>query len=104
MVNVTGRPDSRKKARHPCSEEVRISWEDRLGDTKFARARCLDVSEHGLALQLVEPIQVCSYVNIRADKLKLAGRAAVRYCRRVGGKFFVGLEFSAGLKYCCDDR
>jgi hypothetical protein len=68
---------------------------------KYAVAKCLDVSEHGIAIEVVEPVIVRSFVTLRSEHLKLAGRAGVRYCRRSGGKYLVGLEFAAGLK-CID--
>jgi hypothetical protein len=92
------RVNTRRFHRFPYNDLVRVSWQDRLGQVKYANAKCLDVSEQGISVELVEPVELRSYVSLRSDKLKLAGTAAVRYCQRKAGKYMIGLEFSAGLK------
>lgn len=92
------RPNSRRSQRFSYGERVRLSWHDSQGQVKYAHAKCLDVSDSGMAIELLEPVEVRSYVSLKADALKLAGSAAVRYCRRYAGKYFIGLEFSAGLR------
>lgn len=90
--------NTRRHRRVRCREAIRLSWRDPRGDVKYANAKCLDVSEQGISVELVEPVEVRSYVSLQSEKLKLAGTAAVRYCRRYAGKYLVGLEFSAGMR------
>jgi hypothetical protein len=74
-------------------------WKDSNGGDKFANARTLNISEVGMRIEVPEPLQQCSYVTLRCDKLKLNGRASVRTCQRKGTRYLVGLEFSIGMKW-----
>jgi len=92
------RVNTRHFERFRCDEMICVSWEDPLGQVKYSSAKCLGVSERGISLELVEPVEPRSYVSVKSEKLKLAGTAAVRFCKRKAGKYNVGLEFTAGLK------
>jgi hypothetical protein len=70
-----------------------------MGEQKFAYAQILDVSESGMRVELREALARQSYVSLRADQIGLQGSASIRSCVKKGGKFFVGLEFSGGLKW-----
>ncbi len=76
---------------------VRLSWQV-SGNVKFARGRCVDLSESGMRVEVPEAIEVRSYVTVSAEKIRLSANASVRHCVRNGGKFVVGLEFSTPLK------
>ena len=89
----------RRHERTDQSETVQVMWKDREGGDKFANARTLNVSEVGMLIEVPEPLQERSYVNLRCDKLKLNGRASVRSCQRKGSRYQVGLEFSVGMKW-----
>ena len=92
------RMNSRRFDRFPHNEAIRVCWHDRLGQVKYTNAKCINISEAGISVEVAEPIELQSYVSLKSDKLKLAGTAAVRYCRRNAGKYIIGMEFSAGLK------
>lgn len=92
------RINTRREGRLSCQDRIRICWRDPRGDVRYATAKCLNISERGISVELVEAVEVCSYVSLQSEKLDLAGTAAVRYCRRKAGKYLVGLEFSAGLR------
>jgi hypothetical protein len=78
---------------------VRISWEDAYGLRKYAQARCLDVSEDGLLIEVPEPIPLHSTVSLRAEAIKLAGSGTVKHVTRRGTKVvLVGLELSHALR------
>jgi len=89
------RRDERKSA----TEMVELTWKDRSGQEKFAKARSLDISELGMRIEVPEPLEKQAYVTLRSDALSLHGRASVRSCTRQGTKYLVGLEFSGGLKW-----
>lgn len=89
--------DLRRHTRIEFPGIVRLSWQVN-GQVKFARGRCLDLSESGMRVEVPEAIAVRSYVTVSAEKIKLSANASVRHCGRKGGKFLVGLEFSAPLK------
>jgi hypothetical protein len=80
-------------------------WRDARGETKFALARAVDISEHGMRLQMPEAPPLHSYVTLRATKLGLLGNASVRYClRSTPLKYAVGTEFTAGLEWSETNR
>src|SRR4051794_18903307 len=93
------RMNTRRFDRFASTEWIRVSWRDRFGQVKYAKAKCIDVSQHGISVELVEPVELQSYVSLQSDKLKLAGTAAVRHCERKAGKYIIGMEFSAGMKW-----
>ncbi len=75
-----------------------MSWQDRSGQPKYSLARTIDVSKDGIAVELAEPVEIRSFVQLQCENLKLTGPAAVRNCDRRYGKYRVGLEFTGGLK------
>ena len=86
-----------KRSKHITT--VRLSWQDRFGNEKFAHARSFDISESGLRIEVPEAVPLQSYVTLQAQQLGIQGRASVRFCARVGGKYVLGLEFTAGLRW-----
>lgn len=77
---------------------VRISWEDERGLAKYANAKCLDVSEEGLRIEMTERIPVLSRLLFRADQINLGGSASVRHVASRGCKYVLGLNLSQALK------
>jgi hypothetical protein len=96
---MTSKGTLRRHERNEQSAVVQIMWKDRNGADKYANARTLDISESGMRIEVPEPLQERSYVTLRADKLKLNGTASVRTCIRKGTRYWVGLEFSVGMKW-----
>ena len=88
--------DSRREVRHAIEGNVNIMWADSTGREKVMVAQVLNVSVHGLQLQLTErlPVQTSLYCN--APKIGISGRGVVRYCNMRQGKYLIGLEFSNG--------
>lgn len=77
--------------------DIVVTWDDPAGGVHYATARCVDISEQGVSLQLHQSIPARCFVSFRIDRLKLAGRATVRHCAKRGAYFRIGLEFSGGL-------
>jgi len=90
--------DRRREARVQRGAEVRLSWDDGRGETKYAVTKTYDLSRSGIKVQLMESIDRGAFVRVQADTLGLSGTAVVRNCTRKGGKFWIGLEFSGGTK------
>jgi hypothetical protein len=86
--------DNRQHHRVPYCGAARISWEDEHGLTKFAHAKCIDVSEGGLRIEVGEPIPVRSQISLRADRINLSGSATVRNIGWRGCKYILGLNLS----------
>lgn len=76
-----------------------VTWTDRTGHPKHVTGKILDCSEHGMCLELPESIQDRTQLFLRAEKEKLVGGASVRYCRRSGARFTVGVEFNQGVRW-----
>jgi hypothetical protein len=90
--------NARRTERMLAKDQVTLSWEDNLGEPRFALVYCVNVSMHGIAIRFREPMTVRSYVRVRSEKLKLSGSASVKYCIRRNAWYQIGLEFTSGLK------
>jgi hypothetical protein len=82
----------RRNRRIPQAQPVRIAWEDR-GEHLFAIARCIDISEQGMRIELAPPVSRGARIMIAAESIKFAGSASVRYVGRTGCKSVLGVEF-----------
>src|SRR5579862_399169 len=88
------RGGARREERHPLNIVLQISWLSASGESCATRATCRDVSPRGAMVECSEPIAVRSSVYLSAPSHGLMGNATVRYCRRKGMKFTIGLEFT----------
>jgi hypothetical protein len=89
--------DLRRHSRRSLPGMIRISWQDTRGQDKFATGRMFDVSESGVRLEVPEPIAPQTRVNVRCEKLNLAGSGLVRHCTRNGAKYIIGVALSSQL-------
>jgi hypothetical protein len=94
-MRVQNTEDVRSGERRPFQSVVQISWQNRSGEMKTIRAKCLDLSDQGARIECEQPIDFHTNVYLRAPAHGLMGNATVRYCRRSGMKHFVGLLFSS---------
>src|SRR5262245_4108927 len=95
------RNDTRRHERIPAGSLVKIRWLGTAGESHFAKAKVLNWSEHGLCLELAEPIQLRCYVTLDAPELyhgEWSAGGAVRHCTSKGAKYVVGVELAAGAK------
>jgi hypothetical protein len=90
--------DHRRHQRIPYLGAVRISWEDERGVARYAKAKCLDVSEEGLRIEVEDPIPVRSTISLREERIKVGGSATVRYTAWHGVKHVLGLNLSETLE------
>jgi len=95
--------DGRRHDRVSYHGPVEVVWQDSRGQEKFASTKCLNISESGMELECPEPIELRSYVVLRANRIKFVGTASVRHCTRYAGRFHVGFEFSAPNKSVVSD-
>jgi hypothetical protein len=91
--------DLRRHQRIPFLGPLHIAWEEDYGSPKYARGKCLDVSEGGLRIEVevFEPIPVRSRVSLRADRINLHASGTVKHAARRGSTYIVGLELSQAL-------
>jgi hypothetical protein len=85
--------NNRRQRRIPYVAPIRISWEDH-GIQRFATARCIDLCENGLRVEVTQPIQAGTRLQLGADRIKLRGGASVRRMERSGSKYLLGLELT----------
>jgi len=78
------RRDIRRHERIPCTLPVRLSWADERGGEHYARGKCRDISPDGLRIETSEAIPAQSFVNVRVERVDVAGSGRVRYLRRAG--------------------
>jgi hypothetical protein len=86
--------EARREERFPLKCAIRISWQRATGESCTARATCREVSVHGALVECGEPLVARSSVYLSATSYGLMGNATVRYCRRQGMKYAIGLEFT----------
>jgi len=86
--------DHRLHTRVPYCGPARISWEDERGLTRFAHAKCIDVSREGMRIESSEPIPLLSRLSLRADRINVSGSATVRNVAWRGCKYILGVNLS----------
>ena len=91
--------DFRRRPRATLPGLVKLLWQDAGGGHRTAKARCLNISEMGMRIELHSPIPERQYIRVESGEYGLLGRASVRYCTREGIKWVAGLEFSNGMKW-----
>ena len=88
------RKDHRLHHRVPYCGPARIAWDDERGLTRFANAKCIDVSQGGLRIEAAEPIPLLSRLSLRVDRINISGSATVRNVAWRGCKYILGLNLS----------
>ena len=73
-----------------------VSWLDKTGKMRNTRTQALNISSKGMAIQLPEAVMPL-LVRFESERFKVKGAGNVRFCRRIGAKYIVGLEFTEGL-------
>jgi hypothetical protein len=89
--------DLRRDERIPCTLAVRLAWTTD-GSDRYARGKCRDISTAGLRVETKETIPAQGYVNLRVEKMDVAGSARVRYIRRSTVGYVVGLELNQKVR------
>ena len=90
--------DGRRHRRVPYIGPIRLSWEDERGQPKFVQAKCVDISESGLRVEVSQSIPVRTCLILRAERINLSGSATVRHSQRYGSKYILGIELSQSLQ------
>jgi c-di-GMP-related signal transduction protein len=93
---TTRKTNSRREVRHAVQGSINVMWEDSSGHQQATVAQLLNVSVHGVQLQLSQRLNVQNAVSCSAPKLGISGRGVVRYCNPKQGKYVIGLEFPNG--------
>ncbi len=90
--------ESRRRGRFSFRGKFEVRWTNEHGQTQFALAQCLDLSESGVRLECSRPIPDECCVSLRAERINAAGvtltaSALPRYCSKQNGKYVIGFEF-----------
>jgi hypothetical protein len=73
---------------------IRVSWEER-GEPRFAFAKCIDISEDGLRIEVPQAIVPAgASIQLAAERIKLAGAATVKHSVRRGARCLLGIELA----------
>ena len=81
--------------RFPVSFSVYLTWQDRAGLSRRVSARCLDLSPEGIRIEARDRLDTGTTLLVSSNEFGRMGLATVRYCRRDGMRFLVGLRFGA---------
>jgi PilZ domain len=82
----------------PFTGSVLLCWTDDRGQEHYGRGRCVDLSESGCALELMEPVPLRTNISMRLPEMDISTFASVRHVTRKGSKYSVGLEFSQPVR------
>ena len=85
------RPEKRYRVDFP----VFLTWQQKNGSIQRVSGRCVDLSPSGAKLETKDPIEPRTTIVVQSGQFGRMGMASIRYCRREGMKYSVGLEFSA---------
>ena len=89
--------EGRRHRRTPYAGPIRISWVEPSGSPRFALAKCIELSESGIRVEVPVNIPVRTSLTLNAERIKLAGSAAVRHVARSGARYILGLELSQAI-------
>jgi hypothetical protein len=95
--DIVSSKDSRRHRRIPFIGSIQIGWEA-SGQARFARGKCIDISESGVRMEVPVPVPMRANVSIHAEKIRLNGSATVRHVERYGSKYILGIEMSQVLQ------
>lgn len=89
----------RRGSRTACDISVTISWTEEEGNRdRYLLGKCVEISETGLRIELLQPIPYLTYVTLRIAGMNLATSARVRHSRTRGLKATMGLELSQPIR------
>jgi hypothetical protein len=86
------RINRRKEPRIPVTSDFDLFWQDEDASHKTARARGIEISEHGASVRSPKPIRCNSVIKVRGRDIQFDGRATVRRCTKKGLNYVIGLE------------
>jgi hypothetical protein len=90
--------DRRREPRLPVTSDFDLFWQDTDASHKSARAKGIEISEHGASVRCSKPIVRNSVVQIRGCQIQLDTKARVRYCTKRGLSYIIGLELEGELR------
>ncbi|MBI3679625.1 MAG: PilZ domain-containing protein [Acidobacteria bacterium] len=89
----------RRQSRVPIGGKLQLVWTDEQGQSYVHRGTCVDASETGMRIELKERIPVGTRVSFQAGAADIHGSGSVRNCVPHKLNYYVGIEFTGGLKW-----
>ena len=86
-----------REVRHSASFSVSLMWQEKSGAVRRVGGRCLNLSSEGMGVDTRDRVDAGTVVLVLSDEFGRIGHATVRYCRRDGMKYAVGLKFSSAF-------
>jgi hypothetical protein len=77
---------------------VFLTWQDRQGMVRRLTGKCTDLSAAGAHVETKDQLTPHSGVLMTSELFGRMGNVSVRYCRRMGMKYKVGLHFTVLLQ------
>jgi hypothetical protein len=96
-LSMSSMKEGRRHHRIPYTGPIRLSWVDASGNPAFTMAKCIEVSESGIRVEVPVNIPARTILQLNAEKIHLAGACTVRHAVRQGAKHFLGLELSQSM-------
>lgn len=75
-----------------------LSWQDKQGIVRRLTGRCIDLSAGGAQVETKDQLPAQCMVLMTSECFGRMGNASVRYCRRMGMKYKVGLHFTSAFQ------
>ena len=74
---------------------VFLAWQDRQGVPRRLTGKCVDLSAAGAQVETKDQLPSQTMVLVTSECFGRMGHATVRYCRRDGMKYRVGIHFTS---------
>jgi hypothetical protein len=91
-VDDTPHENRRREPRVPVTSDFDLFWQDIDASHKSARAKGIEISEHGVSVRSPKSILRNSVIQIRGCQIQLETKATVKYCTKKGLSYIIGLE------------
>lgn len=88
---------ARPEERYEVDFQVILHWQGPKGVRRIP-ARCTNLSASGAQMETLDPFTARAAVVVTSEHFGRMGHAIVRYCRRTGMQYEVGLQFTEAFR------
>jgi hypothetical protein len=94
---LKGKLNQRRDIRVRYRAPFYLLWDEQSSESKYAKAVCSEVSEHGMSLEASRSVPVGTRLSLRSESGALFGGAVVKHATKRGSMYVLGLEFGYSL-------
>jgi len=94
---------ARPEQRYHVDFQVILNWQSPKG-IRQSPARCTNLSPSGAKVETLDAFTAHAAVVVTSEHFGRMGHAIVRYCRRTGMKYDVGLQFTESFQLADPSR